>query len=109
MIYISPEAENKILDILKTQENPNSKVRIFVEGGGCSGFQYGFAIDEDNMESMDYEIPLEHTVILVDPISMQYLENIIVDYKNDLEGERFVINNPAAKTTCGCGSSFSPY
>ena len=108
MIQISPDAEQKIVEILSKEENPNSRLRMFVEGGGCSGFQYGFTIDTEDTEG-DWETNLTNTVILVDPVSMQYLENVILDYKDDLEGARFVINNPSAVTTCGCGSSFSPY
>jgi len=108
MIQISPTAELKILEILSKEENPNARVRMFVEGGGCSGFQYGFMI-ENEPSGDDWEIELEKTAVLVDPVSMQYLENVILDFKNDLNGERFVINNPGAVTTCGCGSSFSPY
>jgi iron-sulfur cluster insertion protein len=107
MIQISPNAEQKIIEILKQEENSNSRLRMFVEGGGCSGLQYGFSI-ETEPASDDWEIALTDTAVLVDPVSMQYLENIILDYKNDLEGARFVINNPNAATTCGCGSSFSP-
>lgn len=107
MIQISPNAEQKILDILKQEENPNSRLRMFVEGGGCSGLQYGFSIETESSQD-DWEIELTDTAVLVDPVSMQYLENIILDYKDDLEGARFVINNPNAATTCGCGSSFSP-
>lgn len=107
MIQVSPTAELKILEILSSEE-PNSRLRIFVEGGGCSGFQYGFTIDKDTSDD-DWEIALNNTVILVDPVSMQYLENLILDFKSDLEGDRFVVNNPNAVTTCGCGSSFSPY
>ena len=107
MIQVSPDAEKKIMEILK-EEDPKSRLRMFVEGGGCSGFQYGFTIDDDPGND-DWEINLNDTVILVDPVSMQYLENVILDYKDDLEGARFIINNPNAVTTCGCGSSFSPY
>lgn len=107
MIQISPNAEQKILEILKQEENPNSRLRMFVEGGGCSGLQYGFSIETESSGD-DWEIELTDTAVLVDPVSMQYLENIILDYKDDLEGARFVINNPNASTTCGCGSSFSP-
>ena len=106
MIQISPTAELKILEILAKEKNPNARVRMFVEGGGCSGFQYGFMIENEHSGD-DWEIELEKTVVLVDPVSMQYLENVILDFRNDLEGERFVINNPDAVTTCGCGSSFS--
>ena len=107
MIQISPTAEKKIMEIL-SQEDPNARLRMFVEGGGCSGFQYGFSIETDT-NTDDWEIDLSETKILVDPVSMSYLENIILDYRSDLEGDRFVINNPNAQTTCGCGSSFSPY
>ena len=108
MIQISPNAEQKIIEILQQEENPNSRLRMFVEGGGCSGLQYGFSIETEPTGD-DWEIELSDTAVLVDPVSMQYLENIILDYKDDLEGARFVINNPNAATTCGCGSSFSPY
>ena len=107
MIQISPDAEKKILEILK-EEEPKSCLRMFVEGGGCSGFQYGFLVESES-NSDDWEIELNNTKILVDPVSMQYLENVILDFKSDINGERFVINNPNAVTTCGCGSSFSPY
>jgi iron-sulfur cluster insertion protein len=107
MIQVSPTAETKILEIISQEDNPNAKLRMYVEGGGCSGFQYGFSIDTET-SSDDWEIALEKTTILVDPVSMQYLENIVLDFQNDLEGERFVIKNPNAATTCGCGSSFSP-
>jgi len=107
MVQISPNAEKKIMEILSLEE-PKARLRMFVEGGGCSGFQYGFTIDNDP-NTDDWEIALGETAILVDPVSMQYLENVVLDYKIDLEGERFVINNPNAVTTCGCGSSFSPY
>lgn len=108
MIQISPTAELKIQEILSKEENPNSRLRMFVEGGGCSGFQYGFLIESES-NGDDWEIPLNTTTILVDPVSMQYLENVILDFRSDINGERFVINNPNAVTTCGCGSSFSPY
>lgn len=108
MIQISENAEKKILEILSKEENPNSRLRMFVEGGGCSGLQYGFIIEREESEG-DWQIPINNTVILVDPVSMQYLENVKLDFTNDLNGEQFVINNPNAVTTCGCGSSFSPY
>ena len=105
-MQISPNAEKKIMEIL-SQEDPNARLRMFVEGGGCSGFQYGFSIETD-VNTDDWEIDLNETKILVDPVSMQYLENIVLDFREDLQGSRFVINNPNAATTCGCGSSFSP-
>lgn len=106
MIQISPNAEKKIIEILNKEQGSNAGLRMFVEGGGCSGLQYGFSI-ETNPSSDDWEIPLSTAYIYIDPLSMPYLENIILDFKSDLEGERFVINNPNAVTTCGCGSSFS--
>ena len=81
---------------------------MFVAGGGCSGFSYGFELTKEKNED-DWEIPSLSTSVLVDAISMQYLENAVVDFKSDLEGARFSISNPQAQTTCGCGSSFSPY
>ena len=108
MINVTPTAQLKISEILSKEENPDSKLRMFVEGGGCSGFQFGFIIESEKNED-DWEIPLFASSILIDPISMQYLENVVLDFKNDLNGERFVFSNPNASTTCGCGSSFSPY
>jgi len=108
MIQISPEAEQQILDILSRESDKNAKLRMYVEGGGCSGFQYGFMIETEDSVG-DFEVELSQTKILVDPVSYQYLENVILHFKNDLDGARFVINNPNAATTCGCGSSFSPY
>ena len=81
---------------------------MYVSGGGCSGFQYGFEVTNEKSDD-DWEIPAMSRSVLVDVISMQYLENAVVDYKEDLNGSRFSISNPQAQTTCGCGSSFSPY
>jgi len=108
MINLTPTAQLKIAEIISQEENPNSKLRMFVMGGGCSGFQYGFEITTEKAED-DWEIPTFSTSVLIDPISMQYLENITLDFKSDLEGARFAIFNPSAKSTCGCGSSFNPY
>lgn len=108
MITITPTAQLKIAEVLSKEEKPNSKLRMFVEGGGCSGFQYGFIVESEKSED-DWEIPTFSSTILIDPVSMQYLDNVVLDFKNDLNGERFVISNPNAVTTCGCGSSFSPY
>jgi len=79
---------------------------MFVQGGGCAGFSYGFTIDEEQNED-DFEIPAGASSVLVDSMSIQYLQGAVVDYKDDLEGSRFSISNPQASTTCGCGSSFS--
>ena len=105
-MQISPAAEQKIIEILNEEKIPNSRLRMYVEGGGCSGMQYGFVLETENSTD-DLEIQLNQTAILVDPISFHYLQNIILDYKNDLEGSRFVINNPDVTSTCSCGSSFS--
>jgi iron-sulfur cluster insertion protein len=102
MITITESAHAKILDLLAEENNPNLKVRTFVQGGGCSGFQYGFTFDEIVNED-DFEIDK----VLVDAMSMQYLTGATIDYKDDLTGSQFVINNPGATSTCGCGSSFS--
>ena len=106
MITISETARAKILDLLAEENNPDLKLRTFVQGGGCSGFSYGFTFDEEQGED-DFELPLGDYKVLVDSMSMQYLEGAEVDYKEDLSGSSFVIRNPNAETTCGCGSSFS--
>lgn len=105
---ITETAVKKLQQILTADENKNAKIRIYVEGGGCSGFQYGFAI-EDNSQEDDFVFNENEVEILVDPISFSYLEGITVDYKDDINGARFAIQNPKAASTCGCGSSFSPY
>jgi iron-sulfur cluster insertion protein len=105
-ITITESAQEKIADIIAEENNPNIKLRIFVQGGGCSGFQYGFTMDEDQNED-DFVVEKEKVTILVDSMSYQYLVGAIVDYKEDLNGSAFTIKNPNATTTCGCGSSFS--
>lgn len=106
MIIITGAAQSKIEEVLAEEDNPKSKLRMFVQGGGCAGFSYGFTIDEEQNED-DFEIPAGASSVLVDSMSIQYLQGAIVDYKDDLEGSRFSISNPQASTTCGCGSSFS--
>ncbi len=106
MINISPSAKEKIIDILIDENNPNINLRTFVQGGGCSGFQYGFTLDEAKNDD-DFEFEVGQFKLLVDAISMQYLTGAEIDYKEDIMGSNFVINNPNAQTTCGCGSSFS--
>ena len=106
MIKISDSAQKKIEELLLEENNPNLFLRTFVQGGGCSGFSYGFTFDEDQAED-DFEISLGSVKVLVDSMSMQYLQGAEIDYKSSLEGESFVIRNPNATTTCGCGSSFS--
>lgn len=106
MITISESAKVKIKDILYSEGNSNLKLRTFVQGGGCSGFSYGFTLDEEVNED-DFEIPLDEFIVLVDSMSMQYLQGAEIDYKEELMGSSFTIKNPNATTTCGCGSSFS--
>lgn len=108
MITITQDAIVKISDILAEENNPKAKVRVFVQGGGCSGMQYGFTIDDEQNED-DFEVPAGSLSVLVDSISAQYLENASIDYVEDLSGSQFKISNPNAQTTCGCGSSFSPF
>jgi iron-sulfur cluster insertion protein len=108
MITITENATTKISDILAEENNPKAKLRVFVQGGGCSGMQYGFTIDENQNED-DFEMPAGPIRVLVDSISTQYLTNAIIDYVEDLSGSQFKISNPQAQTTCGCGSSFNPY
>ncbi len=105
MIIISDSAKLKILDILAEENNPNISLRTFVQGGGCSGFSYGFTLDEEINED-DFEVPVGNFKVLVDAMSMQYLQGATIDYKEELMGSSFTIKNPNATTTCGCGSSF---
>jgi iron-sulfur cluster insertion protein len=105
VITISESAKTKIKDLLCEEGNPQLALRTFVQGGGCSGFSYGFTFDEEVNED-DFEIPLDEFKVLVDSMSMQYLQGAEIDYKEDLQGSQFSIKNPNATTTCGCGSSF---
>lgn len=105
MITISDSAKEKIQDLLIEEGNPKLALRTFVQGGGCSGFSYGFTFDEEQNED-DFEFPLGNFRLLVDSMSMQYLQGAEIDYKEDLMNSQFVIKNPNATTTCGCGSSF---
>ena len=105
MITISESAKVKIKDLLLEENNPKLALRTFVQGGGCSGFSYGFTFDEEVNED-DFEIPLDEFKVLVDSMSMQYLTGAEIDFKEDLQGSSFSIKNPNAQTTCGCGSSF---
>jgi len=108
MITITDSAVAKIQDILSEENNPKLKLRVFVQGGGCSGFQYGFTLDEDQAED-DWDIESNGVTILVDSMSGGYLQGAVIDYKETTMGSNFSIENPQAETTCGCGSSFSPY
>jgi iron-sulfur cluster insertion protein len=106
MITITGAARAKIEEVLAEENDSKARLRMFVQGGGCAGFSYGFTIDEEQNED-DFEIPAGSTSVLVDSMSFQYLQGAVVDYKDDLEGSRFAITNPQASSTCGCGSSFS--
>ncbi len=108
MITLTDNAIEKIAEILAEENDLNKTLRIFVQGGGCSGMSYGFAIEDDKNED-DFEIPAGSRIIVVDSISAQYVTGATVDYVEDLMGASFKISNPNAQTTCGCGSSFSPY
>jgi iron-sulfur cluster insertion protein len=105
-ISLTENAANKILALINEEENPGLKLRVFVTGGGCSGFQYGFSFDEAVNED-DTVVMHKEAELLVDPLSYQYLVGSKVDYTEGLEGSRFMVQNPLATTTCGCGMSFS--
>ena len=105
-IFFSDNAAFKVRDLIAEEGNPNLQLRIYVSGGGCSGFQYGFAFEET--AGADDTMLEKHGVrVLIDPISLPYLAGAEVDFEDGLDGSRFVIRNPNAKRTCGCGSSFS--
>ena len=106
MINITSNAKTKITDLLMEENNPKLALRTFVQGGGCSGFSYGFTFDEEFNED-DFEFPIGEFRVIVDAMSMQYLQGSEIDYKEDLSGSSFSIKNPGATSTCGCGSSFS--
>jgi iron-sulfur cluster insertion protein len=105
-ITIDSSAIVKIKDLLLEENTPNLKLRIFVSGGGCSGFQYGFTFDE-NQNDDDFIVNQDEVSLLVDAHSMQYLTGSVIGYKTSLMGSQFEIKNPAATSTCGCGSSFA--
>jgi len=105
-LVFTDSAAAKVKDLLAEEGNPELKLRVFVQGGGCSGFQYGFEFDENRAED-DLAVQTSGVTLLVDPLSLQYLMGAEVDYTESLTGAQFVIRNPNAKTTCGCGSSFS--
>jgi iron-sulfur cluster insertion protein len=105
-IVFSDSAANKVSELILDEGNPNLKLRVSVSGGGCSGFQYGFSFDEAAADD-DTVVEKGGVRLLIDPMSFQYLVGAEIDYEEGLEGARFVIRNPNATTTCGCGSSFS--
>ena len=106
MITITEAAKTKIAAVLAEENVPNMKLRMFVQGGGCSGMTQGFTLDHEQNED-DFVIDHDGVILLVDSISLEYLKGATVDYKDDLAGARFVIDNPIATSHCGCGSSFS--
>lgn len=105
-LIFTDAAAGKVGELIREEANPALKLRVFVSGGGCSGFQYGFTFDE-NIEEGDTQVHNSGVTLLIDPMSYQYLMGAEIDYREDLEGSQFVIRNPNAQTTCGCGSSFS--
>jgi iron-sulfur cluster insertion protein len=109
-LIFTDQAAAKVWELIEDEGNLNLKLRVYVTGGGCSGFQYGFTFEEETQP--DDTVVVNHSQrqpveLLVDPMSYQYLAGAQIDYKEDINGEQFVISNPNAKTTCGCGSSFS--
>ena len=106
-ILFTDNAAAKVRELVEEEGNPDLKLRVFVQGGGCSGFQYGFTFDEIVNED-DTTMEKNGVTLLIDAMSLQYLVGAEIDYKDDLQGAQFVIKNPNATTTCGCGSSFSP-
>lgn len=106
MIIITDSAQTKIIEVLQEENDPSLRLRMFVQGGGCSGFQYGFTLDNEQADD-DFEITAGAARVLVDSMSIQYLQGSTIDYVEDLMGAQFKILNPQASSTCGCGSSFS--
>jgi iron-sulfur cluster insertion protein len=105
-LVFTDSAAAKVADLIAEEGNPELKLRVFVQGGGCSGFQYGFTFD-DAVNEDDTQFEKNGVTLLVDSMSFQYLVGAEIDYKEDINGSQFVIKNPNAQTTCGCGSSFS--
>ena len=105
-IEMSDAAAAKVKTLITEEENPDLKLRVYITGGGCSGFQYGFTFDETINEG-DTVIEKNGVIMVIDSMSLQYLVGGVVDYIEGLEGSRFLVNNPNATSTCGCGSSFS--
>ncbi len=105
-LQFSSAAAAKVRELIAEEGNDALKLRVYIQGGGCSGFQYGFEFDEQQAED-DLAVKTDGVTLLVDPLSLQYLMGAEVDYTESLHGAQFVIRNPNAKTTCGCGSSFA--
>lgn len=108
MIVVSESAKAKMREILAEENDPLLKVRAFVQGGGCSGFQYGFTLDTEQGED-DLTFDFDGVSVLIDSMSVQYMSDATIDYNDDIMGASFKISNPQAQSTCGCGSSFSPF
>ena len=109
MITVSESAIEKLKEILKEEDNPDLKVRLFVSGGGCSGMQYGFTLEDQPANEDDFDLEVAPGVhMLVDAMSGQYVQGAEVDWQESVQGAQFAIKIPNAETTCGCGSSFSP-
>lgn len=105
-LVFTDNAAKKVKELIEEEGSPDLKLRVFVSGGGCSGFQYGFTFEEEVNED-DTQVEKDAVVLLIDPMSLQYLMGAEIDYQDSLQGSQFVIRNPNAETTCGCGSSFS--
>ncbi len=105
-VVFTDAAAHKVRELIVEENNPNLKLRVYISGGGCSGFQYGFTFDENRADD-DLAVDKDGVTLVVDPLSLQYLMGAEIDYAENLQGARFVIRNPNAKTTCGCGSSFA--
>jgi len=105
-IIFSDSAATRVAQLIREEKNPELRLRVYITGGGCSGFSYGFTFDE-NLKEGDSGVYNQGVQLVIDPMSYQYLTGSTVDYLEDLQGARFIVSNPNAKTTCGCGSSFS--
>ena len=105
---LDASAVGKLRELIAEENNPELKLRVFVQGGGCSGMSYGFTFDQEQNDD-DFDFVFEDVQVLVDSVSMEYLKNSQVRYEESVMGSSFVIDNPQAQTTCGCGSSFNPY
>jgi iron-sulfur cluster insertion protein len=105
-IIFTDSAAEKVAGLIQEEGNDNLKLRVYISGGGCSGFQYGFTFDEE-INDDDTQVVKSGVTVLIDSMSIQYLQGAEIDYKEDVNGAQFVIRNPNATTTCGCGSSFS--
>jgi iron-sulfur cluster insertion protein len=109
IVRLSDQAATKVWELIQEEANPHLKLRVYIEGGGCSGFLYKFALEEARADDtkISYPVPGGIVEILIDPLSYTFLIGAEIDYKEDIEGSEFIIRNPNASTTCGCGSSFS--